>query len=183
MRFNDREPQNELEVEPTILSDSAKDQIDRWLEKYPPEQKKSAVLYALRVVQEENGGWLTTELIDAVADYLNIPHIAAYEVATFYSMYDLQPVGRNKIKICTSISCMLRGSDKLIAHLHNRLGISVGQTTPDGLLTLKEAECLAACGNAPVLQINDRDYFVDITPEKIDVILDKITQQETADGK
>ena len=171
------------EIEQTILSNSVRNLIDRWLEKFPLDQKKSAILYALRVAQEENGGWLTTELVDAVADYLNIPHVAAYEVATFYSMYDLQPVGRNKIKICTSISCMLRGSDKLVAHLHSRLGINVGQTTSDGLFTLKEAECLAACGNAPVLQINDQDYFENITPEKIDIILDKIRQQETADGK
>jgi NADH-quinone oxidoreductase subunit E len=166
-----------------LLSDSAKDQIDRWLQKYPPDQKKSAVLFALRIVQEENGGWLTTELLKAVADYLNIPHIAAYEVATFYSMYDLQPVGRNKIKICTSISCMLRGSNKIIAHLRDRLGIHIGQTTSDGLFTLKAAECLAACGNAPVLQINDRDYFEDVTPEKIDLILDKMQEREAADGK
>jgi NADH-quinone oxidoreductase subunit E len=165
------------------LSKRVREQIDEWLKKFPAQQKKSAVLYALRVVQEENEGWLTTDLMNAVAEYLAIPPISVYEVATFYSMYDLKPVGRHKIKVCTSISCMLRGSDKIILHLRNRFGIDVGNTTPDGLFTLKEAECLAACGNAPVLQIDDRDYFENITPEKIDVILDGIRNRENDGGK
>lgn len=169
-------------AEASLLSDSAQEQIDRWLQKYPPDQKRSAVLYALRVVQEENGGWLTTDLMDAVADYLEIPRIAVYEVATFYSMYDLKPVGNIKVKVCTSISCMLRGSDKIINHLRDRLGIKVGETTPDGQFTLYEVECLAACGNAPAIQIDDKDYFEDITPEKIDLVLDKLQTRERSDG-
>jgi NADH-quinone oxidoreductase subunit E len=166
----------------SLLSDTAKEAIDRWLERYPANQKQSAILYALRIVQEENNGWLTDNLMAAVADYLGLPHMVAYEAATFYSMYDLKPVGRYKIKVCTSISCMLRGSDKLIAHISNRLGIGLDETTVDGLFTLKGAECLAACGNAPVIQINDRDYFEDVTLEKMDKILDKL-QAENADGK
>lgn len=167
----------------SLISDETKDQIDRWLEKYPSNQKRSGVLHALRLVQEENNGWLTNDLMDAVAEYLGLPPIAVYEVATFYSMYDLKPVGRNKVKVCTSISCMLRGSDKIISHLRNRLGVNMGETTPDGIFTLKEVECLAACGNAPALQINDKNYYEDITPEKIDIILDEIQARENADGK
>lgn len=166
-----------------VLSEAIRAQIDRWLEKYPANQKRSGVLYALRIAQEENGGWLTTQLMDAVADYLGIPHIAVYEVATFYSMYDLKPLGKIKVKICTSISCALKGSDKIIAHLRDRLGINIGETTTNGVFTLKEVECLAACGNAPVVQINDRDYIEDVTPEKIDVELDRIQERETANGE
>lgn len=175
---------NMIEFEKIIcLSDKAKQQIDQWLERYPSNQKKSGVLFALRVVQEENSGWLTIDLMDAVAAYLEIPPISVYEVATFYSMYDLKPVGRNKVKVCTSISCMLRGSDKMLSHIRDRLGINVGETTPDGIFTLKEVECLAACGNAPVLQINDQDYFEDLTPQKIDLILDEIKARERMNGK
>lgn len=173
----------ESEITTSLISENARSEIDKWLEKYPANQKRSAVLFALRVVQEENGGWLTKDLMIAVADYLELPHIAVYEVATFYSMYDLEPVGRNKIKICTSISCMLRGSDKIISHLHDRLGININETTPDGLFTLKEVECLAACGNAPALQVNDKAYIEDVTPEKIDLILDELKDLEAADGK
>jgi NADH-quinone oxidoreductase subunit E len=166
-----------------MITDNAKKQIDHWLQKFPPEQQKSAVLFALRVVQEENGGWLSKELLLEVAEYLSLPPIAVFEVATFYSMYDLKPVGRNKVKVCTSISCMLRGSDKIIAHLKSRLGIAVGETTADGLFTLQEAQCLAACGVAPIIQINDREYHGNITPEKIDIILDQLQAAETSDGK
>jgi NADH-quinone oxidoreductase subunit E len=172
----------EPEITASALSEEAIDKINQWLQKYPAEQQRSGILYALRVVQEENGGYLTDQLMTAVAQYLNIPAISVYEVATFYSMYDLNKVGKNKIKICTSISCMLRGSDKMINHVRDRLGVDVGETTPDGLFTLKAVECLAACGNAPVMQINDRDYIENITPEKVDVILDELQVREIADG-
>jgi NADH-quinone oxidoreductase subunit E len=144
--------------------------IDRWIAKYPPERKDSAVMGALRVVQEANGGWLTTELMDAVADYLEMPAISVYEVATFYSMYELKPVGRHKICVCTNVSCMLCGSDDIVSHLQQRLGIGFGQTTADGRFTLKEVECLAACGNAPMMQIG-HTYYENLTPEKVDAIL------------
>ncbi|ROR32275.1 NADH-quinone oxidoreductase subunit NuoE [Inmirania thermothiophila] len=151
----------------------ARAEIDRWIAKYPPEQKRSAVMAALRIVQDANGGWLTTELMDAVADYLDMPPIAVYEVATFYSMYELEPVGRHKLCVCTNISCMLRGSDEIVARLKERLGIGLGETTPDGRITLKEVECLGACAAAPVMQVGRR-YEEHLTPEKVDRILDEL---------
>ena len=155
------------------LSAAARAEIDRWLAKYPPDQKQSAVIAALTFVQEENGGWLTNELIDAVADYLEMPRINAYEVATFYSMFELKPVGRHKICVCTNISCLLCGSDEIVAHLRTRLGIGLGETTPDGRFTLKEVECLAACGGAPAMQVG-HTYHENLTPQRIDQILDSL---------
>jgi NADH-quinone oxidoreductase subunit E len=154
-----------------MLSEQTRKQIDHWISKYPPEQKQSAVLPALRIAQDENGGWLREDLLNAVADYLEMPRIAVYEVATFYSLYDLEPVGRHKIWVCVNISCMLCGSDKIVDHLKKRLGVDFGQTTADGKFTLKKAECLAACANAPAMQI-DRQYYENLTTEKIDHILD-----------
>ena len=156
-----------------ILSANARQVIDTWVAKYPPEQKQSAVLSALHVAQDENGGWLSQELMDAVADYLEMPRIAVYEVATFYDMYDLKPVGRHKIKVCTNIACMLRGSDDVVKHVQEKLGIKFGETTKDGKFVLKEVECLAACKGAPMMQV-DKSYHEDLTPEKIDKILDEL---------
>ena len=157
----------------SLLSEASRAEIDQWIAKYPPEQKQSAVMAALRIVQDQNGGWLSRELIDAVAAYLEMEAIAAYEVATFYSMYELSPVGKHKISVCTNISCMLRGSDEVVAHLQQRLGIKLGETTDDGKFTLKEVECLGACVNAPMFQIA-REYHENLTPEKIDAILDTL---------
>ncbi|HEC20626.1 MAG TPA: NADH-quinone oxidoreductase subunit NuoE [Gammaproteobacteria bacterium] len=154
-----------------ILSDKVRAEIDLWVAKYPADQKQSAVMAALRIVQEDNGGYLTTELMDAVGDYLEMPRVSVYEVATFYSMYELSPVGKHKICVCTNISCMLCGSDEVVAHLKKRLGIGLGETTPDGRITLKEVECLGACVGAPMFQI-DKQYFEHLTPETIDKILD-----------
>ncbi len=162
----------------TLILEPVRKQIDEWLKKYPPEHKRSAVLMALRLVQEQNGGWLTEELMNAVADYLQLPNIAVYEVATFYSMYDLQPVGRHKIKVCTTLPCMLCGSENIIEHLEKRLGIKMGETTADGRYTLYPVECLAACIKAPVMQIDDREYHEQLTPEKVDEILDAIDRKE-----
>ena len=128
---------------------------------------------ALRIAQEANGGYLTTELMDAVADYLDMPRVSAYEVATFYSMYKLEPCGRHKINVCTNISCMLCGSDEVVAHLENKLGIKLGETTADGKYSLKEVECLGACVGGPMLQIG-RDYYEKLSPEKLDEIIDKL---------
>lgn len=144
--------------------------IDQWVAKYPADRKNSAVMGALRIVQEQNGGWLTTELMDAIADYLEMQPIAVYEVATFYSMYEHKPVGKHKICVCTNVSCMLCGSDKVVEHLENRLGIKMGQTTEDGKFTLKEVECLGACVDAPMMQIG-QTYHEKLTPESIDEIL------------
>src|SRR5262249_37849029 len=138
-----------MQKEPLLLSENSRKQIDEWLKKFPPNQKQSAVLAALHIVQEENQGWLSEELMDAVAVYLDMPPIAVYEVATFYSMFECKPVGRHKINLCNSISCMLCGSEKIAEHLKNRLGIDFGQSTSDGKFMLKEVECLAACTKAP----------------------------------
>lgn len=148
-------------------------EIDTWTAKYPPEQRQSAVMAALRIVQDQNGGWLTNELMDAVAEYLHMPTISVYEVATFYSMYDLEPVGRHKICVCTNISCMLNDSDGIVAHLQKKLGIKTGETTADKRFTLKEVECLGACAGAPMLQIG-RTYYEHLTPAKVDEILSKL---------
>jgi len=159
-----------------ILSEALKAGIEKWTKKYPPERRQSAVLPALTLAQEQNQGYLSRELIDAVADYLNMSRVAAYEVATFYSMYELQPVGRYKIGICTNISCMLRGCDKIVKHLKDRLQIDFDETTSDGQFTLKEVECLGACVNAPVVYVGQR-YYEDLTPQKIDEILDELNGQ------
>lgn len=156
-----------------VLSDKVKAQIDEWLKKYPENQKRSALLPALHIAQAEHAGWLSKEIIEAVALYLEQPPICAFEVATFYSMYDLEPVGKHKINVCTNISCMLRGSEHIAEHLKKRLGIGFGETTPDGKFTLKEVECLAACAGAPMIQL-DRDYHENLTPEKIDALLEEL---------
>ena len=153
-----------------LLSAEVKAGIDKWVAKYPPERKSSAVMAALRLAQDANGGWLTPELIEAVAQYLEMPPIAAEEVATFYSMYEHKPVGRHKICICTNISCMLCDSDMVVNYLQNKLGIKFGEVTPDGKFSLKEVECLGACVNAPVIQIGNT-YYENLTPEKLDEIL------------
>ena len=161
-----------MSQEQSILSEHAREEIDRWAAKYPPEQRRSAVLGALREVQHENGGWLTTELLDAVADYLGMPNIAVYEVASFYSMFETKPVGRHSISVCTNISCMLRGGDEIVEHLQRKLGVKLGESTEDGRFYLKkEEECLAACCGAPMMMVNHK-YYENLTPEKVDEILD-----------
>lgn len=154
-----------------LLSAESLAEIDMWVNKYPAEQKQSACMAALRIVQDANGGHLTEPLMDAVADYLEMPRISIYEVATFYSMYELKPVGKHKICVCTNISCMLCGSDEIVEHINKRLGIGFGETTADGLITLKEVECLGACVGAPMLQIGET-YYENLTPDSIDAILD-----------
>jgi NADH-quinone oxidoreductase subunit E len=157
-----------------LLSAHARAEIDHWLTRYPADRKQSAVLAALREVQHENGGYLTTELMDAVADYLDMPPIAVYEVASFYSMFELKPVGRHNIAVCTNISCMLRGGDAVLAHIERKLGIKLGESTPDGKFYLKkEEECLAACCGAPMMQVN-HVYYENLTPEKVDQVLDSL---------
>ena len=157
-----------------LLSAHARAEIDHWLTRYPADRKQSAVLAALREVQHENGGYLTTELMDAVADYLDMPPIAVYEVASFYSMYELKPVGRHNIAVCTNISCMLRGSDTVLSYIERKLGIKLGESTPDGKFYLKkEEECLAACCGAPMMQV-DHVYYENLTAEKVDRILDSL---------
>jgi len=152
-----------------MLSRESLDQVNREIAKYPPERKSSAVMATLRIAQEEHG-WLSVPLMDYVAELLGMRPIQVYEVATFYSMYDLKPVGKHKISICTNVSCMLCGSDAIVKHLEKRLGIKLGETTPDGRYTLKEVECLAACGGGPMFQIG-KTYYENLTPQKVDEIL------------
>jgi len=155
-----------------ILSDTARAEIDHWLTKFPADQKQSAVIAALTAVQNELGGSLTNAAMDAVADYLDMPPIAVYEVGTFYSMFDLHPVGRHKISVCKNISCMLMGADDVVSHLENKLGIKLGETTTDGRITLiQEEECLAACGGAPMMVV-DGHYHENLTTESVDAIVD-----------
>ncbi len=157
----------------SLISEASRQEIDIWTAKYPPERKSSAVMAALRILQDQNGGWLTTELMDAVAKYLEMPPIAVYEVASFYSMYEHKAVGKHKISVCTNISCLLCGSNKVVSHLEKKLGIKMGDTTADGRFTLKEVECLGACVGAPMFQIG-RDYYENLTSETIDSILDQL---------
>lgn len=151
-----------------------KNQIDRWIAKFPPERKQSAVLPVLMLVQENNGGWLNQALLQAVADYLDMPYIAVHEVAAFYSLYELKPVGKYKIAVCTNVSCMLSGADDIVKKLQEKLAIRFNQTTPDKKFTLKETECLGACVGAPVVYLNKR-YYENMTPEKIDSLLDNLS--------
>lgn len=148
--------------------------IDGWIAKYPKEHKRSALLAALHIVQRAYGGWISEPLMRAVADYLDVPPMAVYEAVNFYHMYEKAPVGLYKLSICYSISCHLCGSDRIVSHLEKTLGIQMGETTPDGLFTLKRVECLAACTDAPILQVNDRDYHRHLTPESIDTLLDQL---------
>lgn len=153
-----------------MLSPESLAKIDRELSKYPEDRRQSAVMSALRIAQEEKG-WLSKETIAEVADYLRIPAIAALEVATFYNMYDLEPVGKYKITVCTNISCMLRDAEGVVEHLEHKLGVPCGETTADGKFTLREGECMGACGGAPLLHINNTDMHEFLTKEKIDQIL------------
>ncbi|MBK7250553.1 MAG: NAD(P)H-dependent oxidoreductase subunit E [Gammaproteobacteria bacterium] len=155
-----------------LLSEHTRREIDHWVGKFPAGRQRSAVLAALRAVQEENQGFLSPELMDAVAEYLRLPPIQVYEVATFYSMFETRPCGRHHVSVCTNICCMLRGGEEILAHVEKKLGIKVGDSTPDGRIFLKkEEECLAACTGAPMMMV-DHAYHEHLTPEIVDRILD-----------
>ena len=156
-----------------MLSQESIAKIEYELTKYPADRRQAAVMSALRIAQAEKG-WLSNETIAWVADYLGIPAIAAMEVATFYNMYELEPVGRHKITVCTNISCMLRDSDAIVDHLKQRLGIGFNETTPDGKFTLKEGECMGTCGGAPLFHINNTRMCEFLTPDKVDDILKEL---------
>jgi NADH-quinone oxidoreductase subunit E len=156
------------------LNEHTRAEIDHWVAKFPPGRQRSATIAALRAAQEQNHGYLTPELMNAVAEYLHLPPIQVYEVASFYSMFELHPCGRHHVSICTNISCMLRGAEDLVAHAERRLGIRLGQSTPDGRILLKkEEECLAACTGAPMLMV-DHVFHEHLTPEKLDRVLDEL---------
>lgn len=164
-----------------LLTTETKAHIDHWVTKFPDEKKRSAILAALTKTQDQNGGWLTNDLMDAVADYLALPKVWVYEVATFYDMYDREPVGKHKIRLCTNVSCMLKDSDKIADHIKQKLGINFGETTTDGVFTLKESECLAACCNAPMMMV-DLNYHEDLTTDKVDTILQQYSQATAIRG-
>ena len=154
------------------LSQHVRDEIDRWKARFPQEGRRSAIIGALHAAQHENGGFLTPALMDQVADYLELPAVQVYEAANFYSMFQIVPVGRHNVSICTNISCWLRGADDIVEHVEQRLGIRLGESTPDGRIFLKkEEECLAACCGGPMMMVNHR-YHENLTPEKVDEILD-----------
>lgn len=157
-----------------LLSEHTRHEIDHWLAKFPPDRRRSAVLAALREAQHQNQGWLSTDIMDAVADYIGLPPIQVYEVASFYSMFETKPCGRVHVSVCTNISCMLRGADEIVAHVEKKLGIKTGESTADGKFFLKrEEECLAACNNAPMMMV-DHVYHEHLTPEKVDQVLDAV---------
>jgi NADH-quinone oxidoreductase subunit E len=156
------------------LNEHTRAEIDQWVAKFPPGRQRSATIAALRAAQEQNQGYLTPELMNAVAEYLKLPPIQVYEVASFYSMFELHPCGRHHVSICTNISCMLRGAEALVAHAERKLGIRLGESTPDGRILLKrEEECLAACTGAPMLMV-DHVFHEYLTPAKLDHILDEL---------
>jgi NADH-quinone oxidoreductase subunit E len=156
------------------LSDHVRAEIDRWRARFPEGRQRSAVIGALHAVQHENGGFVTEELMDRVAEYLDLPKVNVYEVAAFYSMFQTNAVGRHNVAICTNVSCMLRGAEDIVAHVEEKLGIDLGQSTADGRIYLKkEEECLAACCGAPMMMV-DHKYHEDLTLEKVDEILDAL---------
>jgi NADH-quinone oxidoreductase subunit E len=160
-----------MATEQNPLSEHTRAEIDHWVAKFPPGRQRSAVISALRAAQEQNHGYLTAELMDAVAAHLRLPPIQVYEVASFYSMFETHPCGRHHVSVCTNISCMLRGGEEIAAHVERKLGIKLGESTADGRIYLKrEEECLAACTGAPMMMV-DHHYHEHLTPEKVDRIL------------
>lgn len=157
------------------LSRDARARIDREVAKYPADQKQSAVMAALAIAQEEQGH-LSNDVMNEVAGVLGMPPVAVYEVASFYTMYDLSPVGRHKLCICTNLPCALSGANEAVDHLRKTLGIGFGETTADGRITLKEGECFGACGDSPVILRNNREMLTGMTPSKIDALLAELAK-------
>jgi NADH-quinone oxidoreductase subunit E len=157
----------------SMLSDSAKQKIDRELVKYPPDQKQSACMSALAIAQDEHG-WLSNELMEEVADYLGMPPVAVFEVATFYNMYNLKPAGQHKVTVCTNLPCALSGGADAADYLKQKLGIDFRETTADGKFTLMEGECMGACGDAPVLLVNNKRMCSFMSKEKLDALVEEL---------
>jgi NADH-quinone oxidoreductase subunit E len=157
-----------------LLSEETRREIDSWVAKFPSGRQRSACIAALRAAQHQNHGYLTPDLMDAVAEHLRLPPIQVYEVASFYSMFETHPCGRHHVSICTNISCMLNGADALVAHAQSKLGIKLNESTPDGRIFLKrEEECLAACNGAPMMMV-DHVFHEHLTPERLDAVLDEL---------
>ena len=153
-----------------MLSNQIQEQINRELKKYPADQKQSAVMAALRFVQDEKG-WISNDDMADVADYLGMPHMAVYEVATFYHMYNLKPMGKYTLTVCTNLSCQLMGANETLEYLKGKLGIGLNEVTPDGKISLREAECMGACVEGPLLTVNNKRLCARLTQAKIDKIL------------
>ncbi|KAF1010767.1 MAG: NADH-quinone oxidoreductase subunit NuoE [Burkholderia sp.] len=161
-----------------MISAEGLKEIDRVIAKYPADQKQSAVMSALAIAQDEHG-WLSSELMQCVADYLGMPAVAVQEVATFYTMYELKPVGKHKLTLCTNLPCQLGphgGAGAMVDYLKQKLGIDLGETTPDGKFSLKEGECFGACGDAPVLLLNNHKMCSFMNREKIDQLLGELSK-------
>jgi NADH-quinone oxidoreductase subunit E len=157
-----------------LLAEHTRHEIDEWVARFPQGKQRSAVLSALRFAQEQNNGFLTSDLMDAVAEYLQLPPIQVYEIASFYSMFETQPCGRHHVSVCTNISCMLNGGEDIVKYCEKKLGIKLGESTADGRIFLKqEEECLAACTGAPMMMV-DHHYYEHLTPQKVDEVLDKL---------
>lgn len=169
--------ENDKTLAHELLSKETQAHIDIWLAKYPQDQRRSAVIGALHAAQEQNGGWLSQEIMQAVGQYLEIPAIWVYEAASFYSMFFTEPCGQHKVSICTNISCMLNGAEQIVEHAEQKLGIKLGETTEDGRITLvREEECVAACVGAPVMLI-DGHYHENLTNDKIDELLNGLEEK------
>lgn len=156
-----------------MLSAESLKKIDREIAKYPPDQKQSACMSALRIAQDEKG-WLAPEVIDFIAGYLGMPPMAVYEVASFYAMYNLQPVGKHKLTVCTNLPCALNGGARAADYLKSKLGIDFNETTGDGQFTLKEGECMGACGDAPVMLVNNRRMCCKMSDERLDQLITEL---------
>jgi NADH-quinone oxidoreductase subunit E len=164
-----------------LLSAEALKRIDREIAKYPPGRQQSAVMSALAIAQDEKG-WLAPETMNFVAEYLGMPPVAVYEVATFYAMYQLSPEGRHKVTLCTNLPCALQGATAAAAHLRKKLGIGFGETTADGAVTLREGECMGACGDAPVLLVDNKRMESWMTPEKLDALIAELRPADGGEG-
>ncbi|GAA5087764.1 MAG: NADH-quinone oxidoreductase subunit NuoE [Alcaligenaceae bacterium] len=162
-----------------LLSEKAYQRIDKELAKFPPEQKRSAIMASLTIAQEEKG-WVSTDIIEDIANYLGLPPVMVQEVATFYDMYHLQPVGKYTISVCTNLPCALRDGVKSGEYLKQKLGIDYGQTTEDGLFTIEECECMGSCGDSPVMLVNNHHMCVRMEPERIDAMLAALKDGESA---
>ena len=162
-----------------MITEATKERFAREVAKYPPEQRQSAVMACLSIVQQEQG-WISQESEAAIAEYLGMPQIAVHEVTTFYNMYNQQPVGKYKLAVCTNLPCQLRGGNQALHHLEARLGITMGETTPDGLFTLQQCECLGACADAPAMLVNDRHMCSFMENDKLDQLVDGL---RAAEGK
>jgi NADH-quinone oxidoreductase subunit E len=168
----DRSPITQ-DMQRMMLSESTRQRIDQEIAKYPAEQKQSAVIAALAIVQQEQG-WVSPEAERAVAEYLGMPPIAVHEVVTFYNMFNTRPVGRFKLNVCTNLPCALSGGNTAAQYLSDKLGVALGETTADGVFTLQESECLGACGDAPAMLVNDRRLCSFMRPERLDALVQEL---------